>query len=209
MANFVTWYAGAECHRYLRSTLIAPATAEVQLAFNAITWHWLITYTSSRIKQMLSEKVNKVDGNGSRQAYHRTEEQARRAAQQLPTLRHKSALPSALRLHLTTQRHRPDSLLAQKQTAAQVADAIAAALTSYSTTSQMNAAISTALGSYYTKTEIDTKFERVLPSWSVVSWANTMHAQHHPSAGDGRQVCQRERQEVSAKRLTAYLQRCN
>ena len=148
------------------ATALAPysTTAEVNLAIsNAITTALTNYYTSAVINQMLSEKVNKVDGKQLSTEDFTTALKNKLDA--LPTAADlatqiSTAISDALASYYT--KSQTDSLLSQKQTAAQVADAIAAALTSYSTTSQMNVAISTALGSYYTKTEIDNKFERVL-----------------------------------------------
>lgn len=147
------------------STALSPysTTSEVQLAIqNAITSALSDYYTAAVINQMLSEKVNKVDGKQLSTEDFTTALKNKLNA--LPTAADlatqiSTAISTALASYYT--KTQTDTLLAQKTTAAQVADAIAAALTSYSTTSQMNAAISTALGSYYTKTEIDTKFERV------------------------------------------------
>ena len=148
------------------ATALAPysTTTEVNLAIsNAITTALTNYYTSAVINQMLSEKVNKVDGKQLSTEDFTTALKNKLDA--LPTsadlaTQISTAISTALASYYT--KTQTDNLLAQKTTAAQVADAIAAALTSYSTTSQMNAAISTALGSYYTKTEIDTKFDRVL-----------------------------------------------
>ena len=161
VANFVT---GTQVQSAI-ATALSPysTTAEVQLAIqNAITSALANYYTSAVINQMLSEKVNKVSGKQLSTEDFTTALKTKLDA--LPTAaglatQISTAISTALASYYT--KAQTDSLLAQKQTAAQVADAIAAALTSYSTTSQMNAAISTALGSYYTKTEIDTKFERV------------------------------------------------
>ena len=162
VANFVT---GSQVQSAI-ATALDPysTTAEVQLAIqNAITSALASYYTSAVINQMLSEKVNKVDGKQLSTEDFTTALKNKLDA--LPTSSElttqiSTAISDALASYYT--KAQTDSLLAQKQTAQQVADAIAAALTSYSTTSQMNAAISTALGSYYTKTEIDAKFERVL-----------------------------------------------
>ena len=148
------------------TTALSPysTTAEVQLAIqNAITSALTNYYTAAVINQMLSEKVNKVSGKQLSTEDFTTALKTKLDA--LPTAvdlatQISTAISNALASYYT--KAQTDSLLSQKQTAAQVADAIAAALTSYSTTSQMNNAISTALGSYYTKTEIDNKFERVL-----------------------------------------------
>ena len=148
------------------ATALAPysTTTEVNMAIsNAITTALTNYYTSAVINQMLSEKVNKVDGKQLSTEDFTTALKNKLDA--LPTsadlaTQISTAISTALASYYT--KTQTDNLLAQKTTAAQVADAIAAALTSYSTTSQMNAAISTALGSYYTKTEIDTKFDRVL-----------------------------------------------
>lgn len=161
VANFVT---GTQVQSAI-TTALDPysTTAEVQLAIqNAITSALSSYYTATVINQMLSEKVNKVTGKQLSTEDFTTALKNKLDA--LPTAaglatQISNAISNALASYYT--KAQTDSLLAQKQTAAQVADAIAAALTSYSTTSQMNAAISTALGSYYTKTEIDTKFERV------------------------------------------------
>ena len=162
VANFVT---GSQVQSAI-ATALDPysTTAEVQLAIqNAITSALASYYTSAVINQMLSEKMNKVDGKQLSTEDFTTALKNKLDA--LPTSSElttqiSTAISDALASYYT--KAQTDSLLAQKQTAQQVADAIAAALTSYSTTSQMNAAISTALGSYYTKTEIDAKFERVL-----------------------------------------------
>ena len=162
VANFVT---GSQVQSAI-ATALDPysTTAEVQLAIqNAITSALASYYTSAVINQMLSEKVNKVDGKQLSTEDFTTALKNKLDA--LPTSSElttqiSTAISDALASYYT--KAQTDSLLAQKQTAQQVADAIAAALTSYSTTSQMNAAISTALGSYYTKTEIDAKFESVL-----------------------------------------------
>ena len=161
VANFVT---GTQVQSAI-ATALDPysTTAEVQLAIqNAITAALANYYTAAVINQMLSEKVNKVSGKQLSTEDFTTALKNKLDA--LPTAADlatqiSTAISTALASYYT--KAQTDSLLAQKQTAQQVADAIAAALTSYSTTSQMNAAISTALGSYYTKTEIDTKFERV------------------------------------------------
>ncbi len=147
------------------STALSPysTTSEVQLAIqNAITSALSDYYTAAVINQMLSEKVNKVDGKQLSTEDFTTALKTKLDA--LPTAADlatqiSTAISTALASYYT--KTQTDTLLAQKTTSAQVADAIAAALTSYSTTSQMNTAISTALGSYYTKTEVDTKFERV------------------------------------------------
>lgn len=161
VANFVT---GTQVQSAI-ATALDPysTTAEVQLAIqNAITSALANYYTATVINQMLSEKVNKVTGKQLS-----TEDFTTALKNKLDALPTAAALATQISTAISTAlasyytKAQTDSLLAQKQTAAQVADAIAAALTSYSTTSQMNAAISTALGSYYTKTEIDTKFERV------------------------------------------------
>ena len=161
VANFVT---GTQVQSAI-DTALDPysTTAEMQLAIqNAITSALANYYTSAVINQMLSEKVNKVDGKQLSTEDFTTAMKNKLDA--LPTAADlatqiSTAISTALASYYT--KTQTDSLLSQKQTAAQVADAIAAALTSYSTTSQMNTAISTALESYYTKTEIDTKFERV------------------------------------------------
>ena len=161
VANFVT---STQVQSAI-ATALSPysTTAEVQLAIqNAITSALANYYTATVINQMLSEKVNKVSGKQLSTEDFTTALKNKLDA--LPTsaglaTQISTAISDALTSYYT--KAQTDSLLAQKQTAAQVADAIAAALTSYSTTSQMNTAISTALGSYYTKTEIDTKFERV------------------------------------------------
>ena len=162
VANFVT---GTQVQSAI-ATALDPysTTAEVQLVIqNAITTALANYYTSAVINQMLSEKVNKVDGKQLSTEDFTTALKTKLDA--LPTAaglatQISTAISTALASYYT--KAQTDSLLSQKQTAAQVADAIATALTSYSTTSQMNAAISNALGSYYTKTEIDTKFDRVL-----------------------------------------------
>ena len=162
VANFVT---SSDVSTAI-ATALAPysTTTEVNLAIsNAITTALTNYYTSAVINQMLSEKVNKVDGKQLSTEDFTTALKNKLDA--LPTsadlaTQISTAISTALASYYT--KTQTDNLLAQKTTAAQVADAIAAALTSYSTTSQMNAAISTALGSYYTKTEIDTKFDRVL-----------------------------------------------
>ena len=162
VANFVT---GTQVQSAI-ATALEPynTTAEVQLAIqNAITSALANYYTSAVINQMLNEKVNKVTGKQLSTEDFTTALKNKLDA--LPTdadlaTQISTAISTALDSYYT--KAQTDSLLSQKQTSAQVADAIAAALTSYSTTSQMNAAISTALGSYYTKTEIDTEFERVL-----------------------------------------------
>lgn len=161
VANFMT---SAQVQSAI-ATALDPysTTAEVQLAIqNAITAALTNYYTSAVINQMLSEKVNKVDGKQLSTEDFTTALKNKLNA--LPTAADlatqiSTAINTALASYYT--KTQTETLLAQKTTAAQVADAIAAALTSYSSTSQMNAAISTALGSYYTKTEIDTKFERV------------------------------------------------
>lgn len=161
VANFVT---STQVQSAI-TTALSPysTTAEVQLAIqNAITSALANYYTSTVINQMLSEKVNKV--NGKQLSTEDFTTALKNKLDALPTAADlatqiSTAISTALASYYT--KTQTDSLLAQKTTAAQVADFIAAALTSYSTTSQMNAAISTALGSYYTKTEIDTKFERV------------------------------------------------
>lgn len=162
VANFVT---STQVQNAI-TTALSPysTTADVQLAIqNAITSALANYYTSAVINQMLSEKVNKVSGKQLSTEDFTTALKTKLDA--LPTAADlttqiSTAISNALASYYT--KAQTDSLLSQKQTAAQVADAIAAALTSYSTTSQMNTAISTALGSYYTKTEIDNKFERVL-----------------------------------------------
>ena len=152
------------------ATALAPysTTAEVNLAIsNAITTALTNYYTSAVINQMLSEKVNKVDGKQLSTEDFTTALKNKLDA--LPTsaglaTQISTAISDALTSYYT--KTQTDSLLAQKQTAQQVADAIAAALTSYSTTSQMNTAISNALAAYYTKTQVDGMFgdtnERVL-----------------------------------------------
>ena len=161
VANFVT---GSDVSTAIATALASySTTAEVNLAIqNAITTALASYYTSAVINQMLSEKVNKVDGKQLSTEDFTTALKNKLDA--LPTsaglaTQISNAISDALASYYT--KAQTDSLLDQKQTAQQVADAIAAALTSYSTTSQMNTAISTALGSYYTKTEVDTKFERV------------------------------------------------
>lgn len=147
------------------ATALSPysTTAEVQLAIqNAITSALANYYTATVINQMLSEKVNKVDGKQLSTEDFTTALKNKLDA--LPTsdelaTQISTAISTALASYYT--KTQTDSLLAQKMTTEQVSDAIAAALTSYSTTSQMNTAISEALAAYYTKTEIDTKFERV------------------------------------------------
>ena len=144
------------------ATALAPysTTAEVNLAIsNAITTALTNYYTSAVINQMLSEKVNKVDGKQLSTEDFTTALKNKLDA--LPTsaglaTQISTAITNALASYYT--KNQTDSLLAQKQTAQQVADAIAAALTSYSTTSQMNTAISNALAAYYTKTQVDGMF---------------------------------------------------
>ena len=141
---------------------LAPysTTAEVNLAISdAITTALTNYYTSAVINQMLSEKVNKVDGKQLSTEDFTTALKNKLDA--LPTAANlatqiSNAIASALTSYYT--KTETDNLLAQKQTAQQVADAIAAALTSYSTTSQMNTAISNALAAYYTKTQVDGMF---------------------------------------------------
>ena len=144
------------------ATALAPysTTAEVNLAIsNAITTALTNYYTSAVINQMLSEKVNKVDGKQLSTEDFTTALKNKLDA--LPTsaglaTQISTAISDALTSYYT--KTQTDNLLAQKQTAQQVADAIAAALTSYSTTSQMNTAISNALAAYYTKTQVDGMF---------------------------------------------------
>jgi hypothetical protein len=144
------------------ATALAPysTTAEVNLAIsNAITTALANYYTSTVINQMLSEKVNKVDGKQLSTEDFTTALKNKLDA--LPTSSElatqiSTAISDALASYYT--KAQTDSLLAQKQTAQQVADAIAAALTSYSTTIQMNTAISNALAAYYTKTQVDGMF---------------------------------------------------
>ena len=144
------------------SNALAPysTTAEVNLAIsNAIATALTNYYTSAVINQMLSEKVNKVDGKQLSTEDFTTALKNKLDA--LPTsaglaTQISTAISDALASYYT--KTQTDSLLAQKQTAQQVADAIAAALTSYSTTSQMNTAISNALAAYYTKTQVDGMF---------------------------------------------------
>ena len=144
------------------ATALAPysTTAEVNLAIsNAITTALTNYYTSAVINQMMSEKVNKVDGKQLSTEDFTTALKNKLDA--LPTsaglaTQISTAITNALTSYYT--KAQTDSLLAQKQTAQQVADAIAAALTSYSTTSQMNTAISNALAAYYTKTQVDGMF---------------------------------------------------
>lgn len=144
------------------ATALAPysTTAEVNLAIsNAITTALTNYYTSAVINQMLSEKVNKVDGKQLSTEDFTTALKNKLDA--LPTsaglaTQISTAISDALASYYT--KTQTDSLLAQKQTAQQVADAIASALTSYSTTSQMNTAISNALAAYYTKTQVDDMF---------------------------------------------------
>ena len=144
------------------ATALAPysTTAEVNLAIsNAIATALTNYYTSAVINQMLSEKVNKVDGKQLSTEDFTTALKNKLDA--LPTsaglaTQISTAISDALASYYT--KTQTDSLLAQKQTAQQVADAIAAALTSYSTTSQMNTAISNALAAYYTKTQVDGMF---------------------------------------------------
>ena len=144
------------------ATALAPysTTAEVNLAIsNAITTALTNYYTSAVINQMMSEKVNKVDGKQLSTEDFTTALKNKLDA--LPTsaglaTQISTAITNALASYYT--KTQTDSLLAQKQTAQQVADAIAAALTSYSTTSQMNTAISNALAAYYTKTQVDGMF---------------------------------------------------
>ena len=144
------------------ATALAPysTTAEVNLAIsNAITTALTNYYTSAVINQMLSEKVNKVSGKQLSTEDFTTALKNKLDA--LPTsaglaTQISTAISDALTSYYT--KAQTDSLLAQKQTAQQVADAIAAALTSYSTTSQMNTAISNALAAYYTKTQVDGMF---------------------------------------------------
>ena len=158
VASFVT---GADVATAI-STALAPysTTAEVNLAIsNAITTALANYYTSAVINQMLSEKVNKVDGKQLSTEDFTTALKNKLDA--LPTsaglaTQISTAISDALASYYT--KAQTDSLLAQKQTAQQVADAIAAALTSYSTTSQMNTAISNALAAYYTKTQVDGMF---------------------------------------------------
>ena len=158
VASFVT---GADVATAI-STALAPysTTAEVNLAIsNAITTALANYYTSAVINQMLSEKVNKVDGKQLSTEDFTTALKTKLDA--LPTsaglaTQISTAISDALASYYT--KAQTDSLLAQKQTAQQVADAIAAALTSYSTTSQMNTAISNALAAYYTKTQVDGMF---------------------------------------------------
>ena len=144
------------------ATALAPysTTAEVNLAIsNAIATALTNYYTSAVINQMMSEKVNKVDGKQLSTEDFTTALKNKLDA--LPTAADlatqiSTAISDALASYYT--KSQTDSLLAQKQTAQQVADAIAAALTSYSTTSQMNTAISNALAAYYTKTQVDGMF---------------------------------------------------
>ena len=158
VANFVT---GADVATAI-STALAPysTTAEVNLAIsNAITTALANYYTSAVINQMLSEKVNKVDGKQLSTEDFTTALKNKLDA--LPTsaglaTQISTAISDALASYYT--KAQTDSLLDQKQTAQQVAYAIAAALTSYSTTSQMNTAISNALAAYYTKTQVDGMF---------------------------------------------------
>lgn len=158
VANFVT---GSDVSTAIATALASySTTAEVNLAINnAITTALANYYTSAVINQMLSEKVNKVDGKQLSTEDFTTALKSKLDA--LPTsadlaTQISNAIASALTSYYT--KAQTDSLLAQKQTAQQVADAIAAALTSYSTTSQMNTAISNALAAYYTKTQVDGMF---------------------------------------------------
>ena len=158
VANFVT---GADVATAI-TTALAPysTTAEVNLAIsNAIATSLTNYYTSAGINQMMSEKVNKVDGKQLSTEDFTTALKNKLDA--LPTsadlaTQISNAIASALTSYYT--KNETDNLLAQKQTAQQVADAIASALTSYSTTSQMNTAISNALAAYYTKTQVDGMF---------------------------------------------------
>ena len=150
------------------STALSPysTTSEVQLAIqNAITSALSDYYTAAVINQMLSEKVNKVDGKQLSTEDFTTALKNKLNA--LPTAADlatqiSTAISTALASYYT--KAQTDSLLSQKQTAAQVSDAIAAALTSYSTTSQMNAAISR---------RKSTPSSSECNSWSAV-WVNTM-----------------------------------
>ena len=158
VANFVT---GSDVSTAIATALASySTTAEVNLAINnAITTALANYYTSAVINQMLSEKVNKVEGKQLSTEDFTTALKNKLDA--LPTsadlaTQISNAIASALTSYYT--KTETDSLLAQKQTAQQVADAIAAALTSYSTTSQMNTAISNALAAYYTKTQVDGMF---------------------------------------------------
>ena len=158
VANFVT---GSDVSTAIATALASySTTAEMNLAIsNAITTALANYYTSAVINQMLSEKVNKVDGKQLSTEDFTTALKNKLDA--LPTsaglaTQISTAISDALASYYT--KAQTDSLLDQKQTAQQVADAIAAALTSYSTTSQMNTAISNALAAYYTKTQVDGMF---------------------------------------------------
>ena len=161
IATALTAYTNTTGMNSAIATALAPysTTAEVNLAIsNAITTALANYYTSAVINQMLSEKVNKVDGKQLSTEDFTTALKNKLDA--LPTSSElttqiSTAISDALASYYT--KAQTDSLLAQKQTAQQVSDAIASALTSYSTTSQMNSAISSALASYYTKTEVDAK----------------------------------------------------
>ena len=108
----------------------------------------------------LSTQISTAISNALKDYYTKTQTDTELAKKQdtisdLATIRSKAnaAAPQST----TYTKTEVDSLLAPKQTAAQVSSAIASALTSYSTTTQMNSAISTALGSYYTKSQVDAK----------------------------------------------------
>lgn len=162
IASALTSYSTTSQMNSAIATALAPysTTAEVNLAIsNAITTALTNYYTSAVINQMLSEKVNKVDGKQLSTEDFTTALKNKLDA--LPTssgltTQISTAISDALASYYT--KSQTDVLLAQKQTAQQVADAIAAALTSYSTTSQMNTAISNALAAYYTKTQVDGMF---------------------------------------------------
>jgi hypothetical protein len=107
---------------------------------------------------------SKLNAAGSADAAIAAEREAREAADQYLQTQingkaNSSDVTSGLALksdkETTYTKQQVDSLLTPKQTAQQVADAIAAALASYTNTAGMNSAIATALASYYTKTQTD------------------------------------------------------
>jgi hypothetical protein len=81
-----------------------------------------------------------------------------------------SAIATALASYYT--KTQTDSLLADKQTAAQVSAAITAALASYSTTAEVSSAIATALQSYSTTAEVATLITTALNAYATKDYVS-------------------------------------